>query len=208
VLVCALVVALAGSLSGCVPDSSDSAAQAQAGNPHASGSAADQPSDELVRALAKARLATAKYATNLPAATAAGYKIITPMMPDMGLHYLNPTIEGFDVTKPPILVYIRSGDVVQLGALEWVFPARPLTPPLPGATYGSFDAACHYADGEFVAAASEQACAKAHPITAAPFFFWHPNLVTLHVWLWYPNPSGIYQPTNPLVRAFNVGVST
>jgi hypothetical protein len=33
--------------------------------------------------------------------------------------------------------------------------------------------------------------------------FWHPKLVTLHVWLWYPNPAGLYNPTNPLVRPFN-----
>jgi hypothetical protein len=28
-------------------------------------------------------------------------------------------------------------------------------------------------------------------------------LVTLHVWLWYHNPSGIYSGTNPLVTPFN-----
>jgi hypothetical protein len=30
-----------------------------------------------------------------------------------------------------------------------------------------------------------------------------PPLVTLHVWLWYHNPSGIYSGTNPLVAPFN-----
>jgi hypothetical protein len=55
----------------------------------------------LASQLARARLATAKYATNLRAAKAAGYQIITRMIPDMGYHYLNPTIQGFDVTKPP-----------------------------------------------------------------------------------------------------------
>ena len=35
--------------------------------------------------------------------------------------------------------------------------------------------------------------------------FWHPKLVTLHVWVWYPNPHGLYNPTNPLVRPFNGG---
>jgi hypothetical protein len=27
--------------------------------------------------------------------------------------------------------------------------------------------------------------------------------VTLHVWLWYPNPDGIYASMNPLVDAFD-----
>jgi hypothetical protein len=156
------------------------------------------PDGELVQALARARTATAKYATDLPAAQADGYKVITPAMTDMGVHYLNPDVKGFDVERPAILVYVGKGDAVQLAALEWVFPSEPTTPPLPGATYGSFDAACHYADGEFIAGA-EASCERYHPITNAPFFFWHPTLVTLHVWLWYPNPEGIFHGTNPMV---------
>jgi hypothetical protein len=125
----------------------------------------------------------------------------------MGWHFLNPTIQGFDVTKPPILVYERHGNTWQLGALEWVFTAKPSTPPLPGATYGSFGAACHYKDGTFVPAASQDACAKRSPESGAAFNFWHPDLVTLHVWLWYPNPAGLYNGTNPYVRPFNAVTS-
>ena len=29
--------------------------------------------------------------------------------------------------------------------------------------------------------------------------------MTLHVWVWYPNPAGIYNSTNPLVAPFNHG---
>jgi hypothetical protein len=39
--------------------------------------------------------------------------------------------------------------------------------------------------------------------TGARFTFWHPDLVTLHLWLWYPNPDGHYNATNPLVRPFD-----
>jgi len=155
--------------------------------------------------LAKARLATAKYATNLRAARADGYQIITRMIPDMGFHFMNPKVTGFRVTKPQILVYEKRGKKWQLGALEWVFPSRPRRPPLPGARYGSFAAACHYADGTFVPAASQDACPKTAPGTGAAFGFWHPELVTLHVWLWYPNPSGLYASMNPLVHPFNGG---
>ena len=153
--------------------------------------------------LAKARLATARYATSLHAAKADGYQILTRMIPDMGWHFLNPTIQGFDVTKPPILVYERHGRRWQLGALEWVFTETPATPPLPGATYGSFGAACHYRDGTFVFARVQELCAKRSPQTGAPFNFWHPDLVTLHVWLWYPNPAGLYSGTNPFIQPFN-----
>ncbi|GAA1028789.1 hypothetical protein GCM10009557_15090 [Virgisporangium ochraceum] len=156
-------------------------------------------SPELASSLAKARAATARYVDDLGAADAAGYRIITPMMPGMGYHYLNGDIEGFDVTRPPILVYVRNGTRWQLGALEWVWPERPATPPLEGATYGSFDAACHYRDGSFVPAAAEADCTRTSPDGTSPFTFWHPKLVTMHVWLWYHNPAGLYHPTNPLV---------
>jgi hypothetical protein len=165
------------------------------------------PNDRLGLAaqLASARLATARYATSLAAAKADGYQIITRMIPDMGWHFLNPTIQGFDVTKPAILVYERHGRSWQLGALEWVFTETPASPPLPGATYGSFGAACHYTDGTFVFARVQELCAKRSPETGARFNFWHPDLVTLHVWLWYPNPDGLYNGTNPLIRPFNRG---
>jgi hypothetical protein len=161
--------------------------------------------DTLAVQLARARLATGRYATSLGAARADGYQIITQMIPDMGWHFLNPTIQDFDVTKPPILVYERHGHTWQLGALEWVFTETPASPPLPGATYGSFPAACHYRDGTFVFARVQELCAKRSPSTGARFNFWHPDLVTLHVWLWYHNPDGLYSGTNPLVRPFNHG---
>ena len=159
----------------------------------------------LANALSKARLATARYVTNLNAAKTAGYSIITKMIPDMGFHYLNGKITGFDPAKPPILVYEKRGTAYQLAALEWVFTAKPKTAPLPGAKYGAFPAACHYADGTFVAAAAQDACTTTAPGSGAKFTFWHPNLITLHVWLWYPNPSGLYASMNPLVHPFNAG---
>jgi hypothetical protein len=170
---------------------------------HTGQTAAASNSRSLATRLARARLATAKYATDLDAAKADGYQIITRMIPDMGWHYLNPTIQGFDVTRPPILVYERHGRSWQLGALEWVFTQQPATPPLPGASYGSFPAACHYTDGTFVAARAQELCAKRSPQTGAAFNFWHPDLVTLHVWVWYPNPDGLYNGTNPYIRPFN-----
>jgi hypothetical protein len=90
-------------------------------------------------------------------------------------------------------------------AAEWVFPRRPARPPLPGARYGSFAAACHYVDGTFTPQAEEASCARTSPESGAAFSFWHPDLVTLHLWLWYPNPDGVFNPTNPLIAPFNQG---
>ena len=159
----------------------------------------------LTSDIAAARLATARYATSLAAAKAAGYQIITRMIPDMGYHFLNPNVKGFDVRKPPILVYERHGKAWQLGALEWVFTSKPAKPPLPGAQYGSFPAACHYKDGTFVAESAQSMCPANSPQTGAAFNFWHPPLITLHFWIWYPNPSGLYMGMNPMVSPFNAG---
>ena len=43
-------------------------------------------------------------------------------------------LQGFDVRKPPILVYERRGSRWQLGALEWVFTSKPAKPPPTTAT--------------------------------------------------------------------------
>lgn len=170
---------------------------------HPNATASHTP-QELAPMLASARLATAKYARSLKKAKRAGYRVIvTQHIPDMGHHFLNPNITGFDITRPPILVYVKRGRNWQLVAFEWVFTETPATPPLPGAEYGSFAAACHYVDGTFVPAAAEADCPRRSPQSGAKFGFWHPNFVTLHLWAWYPNPDGIYNGTNRLVRPFN-----
>lgn len=164
---------------------------------------AQTTSPVLVKQLAMAREATAKYVSNLALAKRDGYQIITKMIPNMGYHYLNPKVKGFDPRKPAILVYERKGSMYQLAALEWVYTAKPAKAPFPGAKYGSFGAGCHYADGSFVPADSQDACPATAPDTGAKFGFWHPLLITLHVWLWYPNPNGLFASTNPLVAAYN-----
>jgi hypothetical protein len=170
---------------------------------HSPGTGSAQ-SQEIAPLLASARLATAKYATSLRRAERDGYTtVVTQHMPDMGWHFMNPKLTNFDVTKPAILVYVKRAGRWQLVAFEWVFPTRPAKDPLPGAQYGSFAAACHYVDGTFVPGSSEDECARRSPESGAKFSFWHPDLVTLHLWAWYPNPDGIYNGTNPLIRPFN-----
>jgi hypothetical protein len=176
---------------------------AATGDAHAPSSAGAGVAPEVVAQIARARQATLKYVANLAQAKADGYSIITPMIPNMGYHFLNPKIEGFDVTKPPILVYVRSGGRSQLVAIEWVYPQRPTVAPLKGARYGSFGAACHYVDGSFVMADAESKCAKTNAKTGSAFNFWHPPLVTLHLWIWYPNPNGVFGEFNPLLTPFN-----
>jgi hypothetical protein len=197
----AVVVAL--TLAACAQEDPEPSAEPQ----HGPNVDAVEVSPELVARLAQARAATARYVNDLGAAEAAGYRIITKMMPGMGYHYMNSGIKGFDVSRPAILVYVRNGDRWQLAALEWVWPAQPASAPLEGATYGSFEAACHYQDGTFVPAMAGPDCKQASADGSSPLAFWHPKLVTMHVWLWYHNPAGLYHPTNPLVPTHDGAVA-
>jgi hypothetical protein len=158
---------------------------------------------QLAADLAAMRGATARYANDLDAARDDGYFMITQHMPGQGYHFLNPDVEGFDPAQPPIVMYVNDGDDWQLVGFEWVFPEEPEQPPLDGATYGSFPAACHYEDGLFVEAAAEAECDDTHVDSGAAFTFWHPDLVTLHVWAWLHNPDGLFQPTNPLLGSYD-----
>ena len=181
-------------------------ALATAGQPAARHASATTASQKLAAELALGRLATAKYATNLSLAKKNGYGVITQMIPDMGWHFMNPKITTFDVKKPPILVYGKRGSSWQLVAFEWVFPKKPAKAPLPGATYGSFGAACHYKDGTFEFQASQEACATTSPRRDRHSTSGTPtDLVTLHVWAWYPNPDGVFAGMNPLMHPFNKG---
>jgi hypothetical protein len=75
----------------------------------------------------------------------------------------------------------------------------PANSPLPNATFGSLPAACHYSDGTFIPDQNQNTCPSKAPRTGAKFTFWHPDLITMHVWVWYPNPAGLFSGTNPLV---------
>lgn len=193
VLSCVVLAAAAGASISAATAATDRSTGAGASRAHAT----------LVEDIALARAATAKYVSNLALAKQNGYAIITKMIPNMGYHYMNGSIKGFDVRKPPILVYERQGSTWQLGAVEWVFTSKPATPPLPGARYGSFGAGCHYTDGSYVPATSQSACPATAPQSGAKFSFWHPLLITLHLWVWYPNPNGVFSSYDPLVAPFN-----
>jgi hypothetical protein len=203
--VTAAVVAVVATAWGSRPPAAPPAAQAQVGTNLGAATAMAPAPSRIASEIALARRATAKYQTNLARAKADGYRIITRMVPNMGYHFMNADVKRFDVRRPPILVYEHRGGSWQLGALEWVFASKPATPPLPGAHYGVFGAACHYVDGTFVFAAAQTMCAAKSPQTGAAFSFWHPRLVTMHLWIWYPNPTGVYTGTNPFVAPFNHG---
>ncbi|MCA1624637.1 MAG: hypothetical protein LC768_01130 [Acidobacteria bacterium] len=130
-------------------------------------------SKETKQELARARQATARY-HNINNAIADGYFDINVFFPNMGYHYLKRDIldAEFDPAKPELLVYADFGNGhPRLVALEYAVPLALSQNPPEGFT-GDDD-------------------------------HWHRNetfgLWTLHAWIWYPNPDGMFAAYNPRV---------
>ena len=122
-----------------------------------------------------------------------------PHDPDMGWHFLNPAIQGFDVTKPADPGLRAPRPQLAAGRPGMGLPRHTGHPPCRGRPTGRSPPPATTATAPSCSPGS-RSCAPAQPPDWRAFNFWHPDLVTLHVWLWYPNPAGLYTGTNPLVR--------
>jgi hypothetical protein len=102
----------------------------------------------------------------------------------MGVHFLNPQNLGptLDPAKPQVLIYEPSGDSLKLVAAEWFMPAQ-LAGDTPPSIFG------RALDGPM----------EGHK-PLMPTGLHHYDL---HVWLWKPNPAGLFSPTNPAVTCPN-----
>lgn len=124
--------------------------------------------------LLQARAATAKY-LNFNKAIEDGYTDINVVIPHMGYHYLKSKFldDKFEITKPEILVYKKNENgKMQLEALEYAVP---------------FD----------LSADAPEGFAGDHDVWNYDTAF---QLWTLHAWVWYFNPDGVFNSTNPLVH--------
>ncbi len=141
-------------------------------NPVTSGSSINKD-NQLQVELSRVRAATAKY-QNIDKAIHDGYADISLYVPHMGWHYLNLTVldSTFDMEHPELLVYIDKPDGgKKLVAVEYAVPLD-LSPEAPEGFTGSEDV---------------------WDVNAA-FQLW-----TLHCWVWYNNPDGIFAPFNPRI---------
>ncbi len=160
----------------------------------------------LLSELFEAREATAKY-LDVSMAIADGYVPVSPPVPGMGVHYLRflpippvPDVDPvFEATRPEILLYSLTGDGPKLVAVEYAVAG-----PEPSGFAGRSDvwdlhlASCHYADEFEIEEPDSSSCPTTSP-DGAPLVLWHPDLWTLHVWMWLWNPDGIFEPFNPNV---------
>jgi hypothetical protein len=135
----------------------------------------------VLRQLAQVRHVTAKY-HDLETARADGYVLdpVCAALPDgsgaMGYHAVNYALfadPAVSETQPEALLYGKIGDKYHLLGVEWLTPDIGQDhPELFGVPF----------DGPMPGHAPGM-----------------PVHYDLHAWIWFPNPSGIFAPWNPLV---------
>jgi hypothetical protein len=106
----------------------------------------------------------------------------------MGVHFLNPALIGPvpDPLRPQILLYEPDGDKLRLVAAEWFIPLQTGIKERPQLFGHPFDGPM---EGH-------------HPLMPTAVHHYD-----LHVWLFKPNPAGIFSPTNPAVQCGGYGYS-
>jgi len=136
-------------------------------------------SRQTLEELAQVRAATAQY-HNLNKALDDGYVDISYFVHHMGWHFLKAENldETFEITRPELLVYApKKNGKYQLVAAEYATLWTEGSNPPEGFT-GNDDVWSHFVGD---------------PTTTAD------DLWTLHAWVWYHNPDGMFNPFNPRV---------
>jgi hypothetical protein len=125
--------------------------------------------------LLQARWATIKY-RNIQNAINDGYADIAVNVENMGHHYMKASLSDakFVITRPEILVYRKNENgSFTLVAVEYAVPIELSPNKAPRGFFGDDDV-------------------------------WDRNttfgLWLLHAWVWYKNPAGVFNPTNPNVH--------
>jgi hypothetical protein len=98
----------------------------------------------------------------------------------MGVHFVNVTIQGPpDPMKPNVLIYEPVGKEMKLVAVEWLVPLTPDTKERPSLFGEPF-----------------MGPMEGHePLIPKEYVHYD-----LHMWLFKPNPLGLFSPTNPDVN--------
>jgi hypothetical protein len=158
-----------------------------------------------VAELDRAKQATEKY-QDVRVAQAEGYQILGAEFPGMGAHFvLNMEPKGFQIEKPPILLYHKSADTpggYKLVGVSYLYDApagpdaQPVNPPFPKALarWHQHDNICMLAGLDNPHGLTESECREkgGHFIAKSQWL--------VHAWIWTDNPAGVFTPENPALR--------
>ena len=162
--------------------------------------AATSSSDQFAHELNEVRAATRKY-RDVAQAREDGYAtLVSPYVPNMGFHFVNPAYIAqdangpFNLEQPPILVYYTTGNY-EVGPGATHDPDRDSDLRLGGVEFA------HGQTGVAGNIFSDESASRTlkvseedgwGPIPQSPFW-------ALHVWVHRGNPAGVFHPTNPTI---------
>jgi hypothetical protein len=161
--------------------------------------------EQTTQRLSAARRATEKY-QDVRTAEAAGYRPVGPDVPGMGIHYvLQGDHPRFSITEPPILLYERdaAGTLgLRLVGVSYLLVApadtdeQPTNPPFPRAlaSWHKHNNVCVLPDnGASISLTQSECTGRGGRFTAETSWM-------VHAWIWKDSPTGVFSPTNPLVK--------
>ena len=159
---------------------------------------------EIDRMLSEARRATEKY-VKVDVAVADGYHQEGPSRPGSGAHFINREIlhaGEFDIERPTFLLYEHDVDwSFELVGIGWLLPKKlgddtppPYFYPLAAWHYHEYEppGMCIWENGT-TNALDESAC------NLQGGMYWPESPWMLHVWLYRPNPAGVFSLVNDTV---------
>jgi hypothetical protein len=161
--------------------------------------------ERTTRSLIAAREATEKY-QDVRTAEAAGYRAVGPYVPGMGIHYVRDgDRQRFSVAEPPILLYERDPALpagLRLVGVSYLLVAptdsdgQPKNPPFPKtlAAWHKHNNVCVLPDNSASVELTEAQC------TGRGGRFTGETSWMIHAWIWKESPTGVFSPTNPLVK--------
>lgn len=178
-------------------DTQEARAQHDQGGTHPVAVAPSRIEDAFVR---EARAATSRY-QDVDAAVAAGYRKMGPDMPNMGEHWIQPSMAArgsLDPARPPVLTYLPTDSGKVLTGVAFTAPVRPGEAPpemplnaqwhfhiggLEEEAFGHKHAAMHHADED------------------------RTRLAMIHAWIWVDNPDGTFAADNWALPFVRLGIS-
>ena len=184
-----------------VPGSDLQAQPAGASHVHAP-PAVDTTVAAVARFLTDARRSAAPFADRARA-VAAGYRRLGPDFPFGAEHWVNPVLMADDTIvadRPEVLLYVPTPGGPSLVGVAYVLPREPheRTPEFPAPSAYWHD---HWSS-------VNDEVARSHDHMGAPAPRAEPRVAMLHLWLFAPNPAGVFALEHRGLPLLRLGVAS
>lgn len=149
--------------------------------------------------LARAKTASGRY-RRLEAAIADGYRRVGIDFPTLGEHWAHiatAATSGLDPERPPVIIYVRTGNGPELAGLAYTALLQP------GDPYPAWPAGSHVWH-EHNGSIEEESAPLSHALMVPSRG--RVRVAVMHAWVWVENPDGIWMSDNPALPFHRLGL--